>query len=135
MGRLRPVAIALLAFPLFGMGALGVGGGSATPERNYSATFIDRDGTRVEAKWISAGGELALSGELGRGDLRISFDNIKSIEFSGDSAKGLVAKVTLRKGEQVDLKVRSSLAFSGQTNLGIYQIRAKDLKAVELQRE
>ena len=135
MGRLRSVAIALLALPLLGMGALGGGGGSAAPERNYSGTFIDRDGTRVEAKWISAGGELALAGERGRGDLRISFDNIKSIEFSGDSAKALVAKVTLRKGEQVEVKVRGSLAFSGQTKLGLYQIRARDLKAVELQPE
>jgi hypothetical protein len=133
MGRLRAVGIALLALPLLGMGALGGGGGSTALERNYSGTFVDRDGTRVEAKWINAGGDLALSGELGRGDLRISFDNIQSIEFSGDSAKGLVAKVSLRKGDKVEVKVRGSLAFSGQTNLGLYHIRARDLKAVELE--
>ncbi|MGH7803033.1 MAG: hypothetical protein ACREQJ_01695, partial [Candidatus Binatia bacterium] len=57
-----------LALPLLGMGALGGGGGGA-PERNYEAVFVDRDGTKVEAKWVSAGGELALTGELGRGTL------------------------------------------------------------------
>jgi hypothetical protein len=133
MGRLRAVAIAVLAFPLLGMGALGGAGGSTALERNYSGTFVDRDGTRVEVKWINTGGTLALSGELGRGDLRISFDDIKSIEFSGDPAKGLVAAVSLRNGERVEVKVRSSLAFSGQTKLGLYQIRARDLKAVEFQ--
>lgn len=128
--RRRSIATAFLALPLLGMGMLG--GSPTALERNYEGTFVDRDGTKVEAKWINAGGELALSGELGRGDLRISFDNIKAISFSGDPAKSLVAKVTLRKGDQVEMKVRSSLAFSGQTELGHYQIRAKDLQAVEL---
>jgi hypothetical protein len=127
-------AIVCLALPLLGMGMLG-GGGSGGLERNYEGTFVDRDGTRVEAKWINAGGDLALSGELGRGDLRISFDNIRSITFSGDPLKSLVAKVSLRKGDPVDVKVRSSLAFSGQTSLGLYQIRARDLQAVEFAAE
>ena len=128
--RVWSIAIVCLALPLLGMGMLG-GGGSSGLERSYEGTFVDRDGTKVEAKWINAGGELALSGELGRGDLRISFDNIRSIAFSGDPAKGLVAKVSLRKGEPVEMKVRSSLSFSGQTRLGLYQIRARDLQSVE----
>jgi hypothetical protein len=128
--RTWSIAIVWLALPLLGMGMLG-GGGSGGLERNYEGTFVDRDGTKVEAKWINAGGELALTGELGRGDLRISFDNIRSIAFSGDALKGLVAKVALRKGDPVDMKVRASLAFSGQTRLGLYQIRARDLQAVE----
>jgi hypothetical protein len=128
-GRKRSIAIVCLALPLLGMGMLG--GGPTTLERNYEGIFVDRDGTKVDAKWINAGGELALSGELGRGDLRVSFDNIKSITFSGDPAKSFVAKITLRKGDQVEMKVRSSLTFSGQTELGHYQIRARDLQAVE----
>ncbi len=128
--RTRSVAILCLTLPLFGMGMLG-GGGSPALERNYEGTFVDRDGTKVDAKWINAGGEPALAGELGRGDLRVSFDNIKSIGFSGDPTKSLVAKVTLRKGDQVEIKVRGTLAFSGQTELGHYQIRARDLQAVE----
>ena len=132
--RMWSIAIVGLALPLLGMGMLG-GGGSGGLERNYQGTFVDRDGTKVEAKWINAGGELALSGELGRGDLRISFDNIRSITFSGDPLKGLVAKVSLHKGNPVDVKVRSSLAFSGQTSLGLYQIRARDLQAVEFAAE
>jgi hypothetical protein len=132
---LRSIAIVLLALPLLGMGALGAGGAGATPERNYAGTFVDRDGTKVEAKWISAGGELALSGQLGRGEVRVSFDNIKAIRFTGDPATGLVAQVALRKGDPVEIKVRSSLAFSGQTDLGTYQIRARDLQSVEFSSE
>jgi len=124
------IAIVCLAVPLLGMGMLG-GGASTALERNYEGTFVDRDGTKVAGKWINAGGELAISGELGRGELRISFDNIKSISFSGDPAKSLVAKITLRKGEAVELRVRSSLTFSAHTELGVYQIRARDLQSLE----
>jgi hypothetical protein len=127
---LRSFAIACLAAPLLGMGMLG-GAGQTGLERNYEGTFVDRDGTRVDAKWVNAGGELALTGELGRGELRISFDNIKSIMFGGDASKALVAKVTLRKGETVEMRVRPSLTFSAQTELGHYQIRARDLQTVE----
>jgi len=129
------VGIVLLALPLFGMGALGGAGGAGTPARNYEGTFVDRDGTKVDAKWINAGGELALAGQLGRGEIRISFDDVKKIQFSGDSEKGLVAKVTLKKGEPVEVKIRSSQSFSGKTKLGAYQIRARDLASLELQSE
>ncbi|MGH7823007.1 MAG: hypothetical protein ACREQ9_24885, partial [Candidatus Binatia bacterium] len=63
---LAPGLLVLFALPLLGMGMLGGGAGGA-PERNHEGAFLDRDGTRVEAKWINAGGELALAGELGRG--------------------------------------------------------------------
>lgn len=126
--------VVVLALPLLGMGALG-GGQSPTPERNYRATFVDRDGTRVDAKWVNVGGELAVSGELGRGHLRVSFDNIKSIQFSGDGRESSIAKISLKQGDAVDLKVRSSLTFYGQTPVGLYNVRARDLKSVDLQPE
>lgn len=132
----RTVAAFALVAASLGMGALGGGGaGGGAPARNFQGTFVDRDGTKVDAKWITAGGELALAGELGRGDLRVSFDDVKAIDFAGDPAKGLIARVTLKKGDPVELKVRSSLAFSGQTSVGAYQIRARDLKSVELHGE
>ena len=133
---LRALAAVFVALPLLGMGALGgAGGGTGVPELNYEGTFVDRDGTKVDAKWINAGGELALAGELGRGELRISFDDVKAIQFSGDLQKGLVAKVSLRKGDPVEVKIRSSLSFAGQTKLGAYHIRARDLQSLELHSE
>jgi hypothetical protein len=135
-GWASKVAVFLLALPLLGMGALGGGSTGGAPERNFEGAFVDRDGTRVEAKWITAGGDVALSGELGRGTLKIPFDDIKTIEFSsGDGRDALVAKVGLRGGKSVDLKVRSSLSFAGRTAVGQYRVRARDLKSVELQAE
>lgn len=130
MGRTRALAIFALALPLLGMGAFG-GGGSGAPERNYGATFVDRDGTKVEATWVSAGGELAISGDLGRGTLQVPFDEIRKVEFRGEGREDLKAKVTLRGGDPVELTVRSSLSFSGRTDVGQYRIRARDLESVE----
>ena len=124
--------VALLSLPLLAMGMLG-GGSGGTPERNYRGAFVDRDGTRVEASWIQAGGELALARELGRGTLRVSFDDIRTIELSGGGREPLVARVTPRQGDAFDLEVRNSLSFQGRTSLGVYQVRARDLKTVELE--
>ena len=49
--RTWSIAIVWLALPLLGMGMLG-GGGSGGLERNYEGTFVDRDGTKVEATLI-----------------------------------------------------------------------------------
>jgi len=129
--RARAFAILALALPLLGMGALGGAGGGGAPARNYEAVFVDRDGTKVDAKWVSAGGELALAGELGRGSLRVGFDDIRKVEFSGEGRDDLKAKLTLREGDPVELTVRSSLSFTGQTAVGQYRIRARDLESVE----
>jgi hypothetical protein len=126
--------IVVAALPLLGMGMLG-GGSPSVPERNFRGAFVDRDGTRVEAAWITAAGEVALAGELGRGTLRVPFDDIRSIEFAVGGSEPLTARVRLRRGETVDLKVRASLAFRGRTPLGIYEVRARDLKSVELESE
>ena len=127
----RAIAVLVLSFPLLGMGMLGGEGAGGAPERNYEATFVDRDGTRVEVKWVTAGGELALTGELGRGSLRVSFDDIEKIDFSGGERDSSLAHVTLREGQAVDLKIRGSITFSGQTGLGLYKVRARDLKTIE----
>jgi hypothetical protein len=128
--KVRALALALVALPLLGMGMLG-GGSDGPPERNYQVTFVDRDGTRVEAGWVTAGGEMALTGELGRGTLRIPFDEIQRVEFGADDRDDAVAHVMLREGQAVDVKVRSSIAFSGRTALGVYRVRARDLKSIE----
>lgn len=131
--RLPAFLVALVALPLLGMGALGGETSPAAPERNYAGVFFDREGVEVEAQWMNANGEVSLSGDLGRGTLRIPFDDIDRIEFSGKEADELTAAVHLREGKTVDLGVRNSLTFYGRTDLGLYRIRARDLKSVDLE--
>jgi hypothetical protein len=119
------------------MGGLGGGGREAgAPARDFRATLTDADGTRIEVSRVTAGGDASLEGDVGRGRLRVPFDNIASIRFRpAESERDRVrADVTLREGEPITLLVRSSTTFYGQTPGGAYQIRARDLRNVEFAR-
>ena len=134
MGR-RPVArgttIGLLALVLMGMGGFG-GGREPEPGRDYRATFVDADGAKMEVNRVTAGGDTSLEGELGRGRLRVPFDNVTRVRFQPTDQRDRVrVDVELRQGEPVTLTLRSSTTFYGRTQGGAYQIRARDLKSVE----
>ena len=70
---------------------------------------------------------------MGRGSLRIAFDNIKRIELDANSHDFSKATVLLKNGDSVTLRVRNSLMIYGQTAVGIYQIRARDLQSIQFQ--
>ena len=129
----RAFLLAGLAIGLVGMGGFGGGHEPGQPARDFRATFTDADGTRMTATRVVAGGDASLDGELGRGRLRVPFDNIVRITFQPvDGERDRVrAQVQLREGEPVTFTVRSSTTFYGQTPGGAYQIRARDLKAVD----
>src|SRR5213593_2988610 len=97
--RQLSLAVALLALGLMGMGGLGGGRDTGLPAREFRATFIDADGTRVEATRVTAGGDTNLEGEIGRGRLRVPFDNIGRVrlEAAGEDHDRLKAQVDLRE--------------------------------------
>jgi hypothetical protein len=115
------------------MGGFGGNRESAAPARDYRATFTDVDGTRIETDRVTVGGDTSLDGELGRGHLRIPFDNIARVSFkpAGSERDRVLADVQLREGDPLTLTVRSSTTFYGRVPSGAYQIRARDLRSVE----
>lgn len=112
--------------------AMGTTGGRdvMNPVRDYQAVLVDKDGTKVDVTRLNVGGDVQLEGDLGRGNLRISFDNIQAINFAADSHDYCQATVHLKNGESVTLRVRNSLMFYGNTPVGVYQVRARDLQSV-----
>ncbi len=134
-GVRRAAAVAVLAVGLMGMGSFG-GREAGAPVRDFHATFVDVDGTRVNADRVTVAGDTMLEGDMGRGRLRVPFDNITSIrlEPSGEDRDRLRADVALREGQPVTLELRSSTTFYGQVPSGAYQIRARDLRSVEFTR-
>ena len=125
--------IAAISPALVGMGSFGGGREPEVPTRDYRATFTDVDGTRIDASRVTAGGDTTLDGDLGRGRLRVPFDNIARITFKPATSERdrVLAEVQLREGEPLALSLRSSTVFYGRVPSGVYQIRARDLRAVE----
>jgi hypothetical protein len=121
--------LACLSPLLLGMGSSG-GRDMIHPVADFHATLADADGTKVQVNRLNIGGDVQLEGDMGRGTLRIAFDNIKSIDFAPESHDYSRATVRLKSGESVTLRVRSSLMIYGQTNVGLYQIRARDLQSI-----
>jgi hypothetical protein len=127
---IRLFAILVCLSPLLlGMGTSG-GRDMIHPVADFHATLTDADGTKVQVNRLNIGGDVQLEGDMGRGTLRIAFDNIKSIDFAPESHDYSRATVHLKSGESVTLRVRNSLMIYGQTNVGLYQIRARDLQSV-----
>lgn len=128
----RAAVAGTLSLGLLGMGGFG-GREPEAPARDFHATFVDVDGTHMDVNRVTAGGDASLEGELGRGRLRVPFENIASIRFHPSDAQRdrVRAEVQLREGEPVTLSVRSSTTFYGRVPGGAYQIRARDLQSVE----
>jgi hypothetical protein len=126
-------AVTVASAALLGMGGFGGSRESEAPARDYRATFTDVDGTRIEAGRVTANGEVSLDGDLGRGRLRVPFDNIARISFkpAGTERDRVLADVQLREGAPLTLTLRSSTTFYGRVPSGAYQIRARDLRSVE----
>jgi hypothetical protein len=133
MGK-RVLAVAVLSLGLLGMGGFGGNRDSGLPARDFRAVLTDVDGTRMEVDRLGAGGDTSVEGDLGRGRLRVPFDNVSSIAFERlDGERERVrAKIALRQGEPVTVLVRASTTFAGQTPGGAYQIRARDLRTIEI---
>jgi hypothetical protein len=127
------LAVVLVSLGLLGMGGFGGGREEGVPARDFRATLVDVDGNRMDVTRVTTGTDASLEGELGRGRLRVPFDNIARITFQPvESERDRVrATVQLREGEPVGLTLRSSTTFYGRAPGGAYQIRARDLKSVD----
>jgi hypothetical protein len=126
--RLFSVLVGLAPL-LLGMGTTG-GKDVIQPAMDFRATVVDKDGTKVEVHRLNIGGDVQLEGDMGRGNLRIAFENITSVDFTADSHDYSRATIHLKSGDTVTLRVRNSLTIYGQTNVGLYQIRARDLQSI-----
>jgi hypothetical protein len=130
-----PIAIALLGVGLLGMAGFGATREAGAPLRDFRATLVDAEGTRMAVSHLTVGGDTSFEGDLGRGRLRVPFENIAGIRFEPVAADRdrVRAEVRLHEGAPVSLVVRGSTTFYGQTPGGAYQIRVRDLQLVEFQ--
>src|SRR5262249_61216172 len=112
------VSLVLACLPaVLGLGSSG-GRDVLRPPLDLHATLTDRDGVTVEVSRINIGGDVQLEGDMGRGNLRIPFDTIASIDLSVESTDYSRAQVHLKSGESVTGRVRNSRMIAGQASRG-----------------
>jgi hypothetical protein len=123
------VILAVLPF-LLAMGSLSGGASSEkipSPEKKFTAIFIDQMDTIEECTGVSVEGETFLEGTKGKGIYTISFDEIKSVVFCLKCGK-LNGSVELNDGSRIDLILKKDSRAYGKTKYGTFQIRLSNLK-------
>jgi len=125
--------IALLVGFLLLTGMGGLGGRPAnkipTPEKDFSATLIDKQDIVTKCKQVSREGDVFFLGKKGRGTVTIPFEKVKTAEF--ESKKGVVtAVIKLIDGQTIEIEMDKSQRFYGMANFGTLEIEVSDLKKV-----
>lgn len=131
------ILLLLAAVILTGMGGVGGVPEGAIPEtkENIRARVLDRQGIRTDLQRFSLDGKTFLSAARGSGSVTIPFGEILSIDFEDPSGNGIPVQVQLARGEKVSLQMERGAIFHGSTGYGSFQIRARDLRRIELPRD
>lgn len=129
-----PAVLLICFFFLLGMGELGGGPTPVdkipTPEKNLSATVLDREGVQTTLQSFSFEGKIFIAGKHGSASIAVPFDKISEIHFEGQEGSEMGARVILRDQKTVPIKVEKRSKFFGKTDFGTYQVDAKDLKSI-----
>lgn len=134
---MRRILIAIcfsIAVILSGMGMEGFGGSMdefPEPELNYGATVTDLEGVVHRANMVSAAGKTTIMGYRGKASLTIDFKRLKMITFSPtDSSTYVLATITFKEGNTVELKVKGLMRCYGKTDLGNISVRMRDIQKI-----
>ena len=69
----------------------------------------------------------------GDADVAIPFENISQTQFQNPEGNDALARVFLRDGKEVEIKMDKRSKFYGKAEFGTFQIEAKDLKSISFQ--
>ena len=118
---------------LMGMGELG---GTASldripsPEKNFAALVVDRQGIQTALAQFSQEGKVYLAGKRGNATVSIPFEKISHVQLQNQEGSEILAKVSLRDHKSIEVRLDKRSKFYGQAEFGTFQIETKDLKSI-----
>lgn len=125
-------SVSIIFFCLtLGMGSVGEQAAVKTPEpdENYTAVLVDQEDVSMDLEKFTVDGQTYLTGKLGKADLSIDFERIRSILFvSADGAT--TASVTLDDSKKVDLVVAPGTFCYGTSSFADVRIAVRDIKKI-----
>ena len=134
MRRLRYGGMLILLCCLtMGMGSMGVPSSVKTPEpdKNIAVTLVDQDDVSMELEKFSCEGMTYLTGTLGKSDLSIDFERIRSILFVAEG-DGTRAVVTMDGQKEVEIMVKGNTPCFGVSSFADVRIEVGDIKKIVL---
>ena len=114
-----------------GMGSMGdpVSVKAPEPDKNVMVTLIDQDDVSLELEKFTCDGQTYITGKMGKTDLSIDFEKIRSI-LSVDTSGQRKALVNLKDNQQVELVIEKDLPCFGTSSFADVRIMTHDIKKV-----
>ena len=114
-----------------GMGSMGdqVSVMPAEPDQNFMVTVIDQDDVSLELEKFTCDGKTYITGKMGKADLSIDFEKIRSI-LSVDKSGQRKALVNLKDNKQVELVIEKDIPCFGTASFADVRIMTHDIKKV-----
>ena len=101
------------------------------PDKNFAATLVDQDDISMELENFSIDGNTYLIGKMGKADLSIDFEKIRSILFVERGGQAM-AMVTLSGNKQVEVVVAPDVPCFGTSSFADVRITVRDIKKIVL---
>ena len=136
MKKSQVALLGVLSLCLFGMGELDSGyplNEIPMPEKDFSATVTDNDGTITRLSQVSIDGNIYIEGKRGKADMASEFSVIKSISFEPGEKGKVKAVLEPANGDPFHLSVDEKDYLYGKTKVGSFRIKLKDLKAISFE--
>jgi hypothetical protein len=101
------------------------------PDQNYRVTLVDQADVSMDLEKFSCAGQTYLSGFLGKAEISIDFEKIRSIFFILDDRQ-LKAKVNLAGGRTTTMVVEKSQPCYGVSPFANVKIEMQNIKTITL---
>jgi len=120
---------------IFIMGMGDLGGTAAvnqipSPEKNFSAQVVDREGIETSLSQFSQDGKIFVTGKRGSATVAVPFDKISWIQFQDPEKRDIPARLLLKDQSTVEMRLEKRSKFYGQAQFGTFQIEIKDVNSI-----
>ena len=114
-----------------GMGSMGdpVSVKTPEPDANFLVSVTDQDDMSMELEKFSCEGKTYITGRMGKADLSIDFEKIRSILFVDKGGQSAVL-VILADQKQVELVLDNNMPCFGSSSFADVRIMTHDIKKV-----
>jgi len=113
------------------MGSMGEPASVKTPDpdQNFRATVVDQDDVSLELDKFSFDGKTYITGKMGKAELSIDFEKIRSILFVEKDGR-IAAVVSLDDYQEIELLLEKDAPCFGTSSFADVRIAASDIKKV-----